>query len=196
MVVQGVATIAVVGVSPPARITDRRIAVYRLAQALEASEKGWHREAEVDEYLVLLAGVAVLVDEDGSKLPIGVLRQTVRQKALLAEGPKQVVEVACLLAVRQVDEYPVSLAVDALYKTAREQEAVAAAVLVKRVEIDACHFISPLRLSRNSVSRDTGRPVDPFCLPLSHATPAMSKCAQGYFFVNRARKQAAVIAPP
>src|SRR5207245_1936977 len=37
--------------------------------------------------------------------------------------------------------------------------------------------------SRKSVSNGTGRPVAPLAAPLFHAVPAMSRCAQVYFFV-------------
>ncbi|OMP13582.1 hypothetical protein COLO4_01367 [Corchorus olitorius] len=45
------------------------------------------------------------------------------------------------------------------------------------------------------VSSGTGRPVAPLAAPLFHAVPAMSRWAQSYFSVKRARKQAAVTLP-
>src|SRR3569832_2144081 len=52
------------------------------------------------------------------------------------------------------------------------------------------------RSSRYCVSKGTGRPVAPFLSPVSHAVPAMSRCAHWNFLVKRERKQAAVMVPP
>src|SRR3569833_4302691 len=49
------------------------------------------------------------------------------------------------------------------------------------------------RSSRYCVSKGTGRPVAPFLSPVSHAAPAMSRCAHWNFLVKRERKQAAVM---
>src|SRR6266542_1483677 len=59
----------------------------------------------------------------------------------------------------------------------------------------ASHAAASLERS-HVVSNGTGRPVAPFSLPSRHATPAMSICAQSYFFVKRDRKHAAVMLPP
>src|SRR5882762_9201856 len=59
----------------------------------------------------------------------------------------------------------------------------------------APYFLPACRRT-NRTSSGTGRAVEPFSRPLFHAVPATSRCAQRILRVKRARKHAAVIAPP
>src|SRR5271163_1275042 len=64
------------------------------------------------------------------------------------------------------------------------------------IEINALGHGALARWIRKSTSKGTGRPVLPFCAPLSHAVPATSRCAQARSLANLPRKDAAVQAPP
>ena len=76
------------------------------------------------------------------------------------------------------------------------QRLVAEARLGDQVEIGARHRgQATARSISHCDSRPTGRPVAMPRLPSSLATPAMSRCAQRWPSVKRARKQPAVIAP-
>src|SRR5215469_7546298 len=79
-----------------------------------------------------------------------------------------------------------------LRQTAGEQRAAARPGLGEDIEIDLGHAWS----SRYCTKSGTGRPVAPFSPPPFQAVPAMSRCAQVMFLVKRARKEAAVMAPP
>ena len=183
MMVQRVALLSVVGIAFSACFAHLRVSVDKLAKALEAPEEGRNLWCEVDQHLILLARVAVVIDQDRRELAVCIVREPMREKTLLLEDPEQTIEVTRLVAVGYLDEDTVSGSVYALHESACEQKAVPAAVLLEGIEIDPRHSSWPLRSSSSSVSRDVGRPVAPFSFPLSQATPAMSRWAHGYFFV-------------
>ncbi len=60
-----------------------------------------------------------------------------------------------------------------------------ASILCPHVALSLFHtyLAACARLIRNVVSKGTGRPVEPLAAPLFHAVPAISRCAQVYFFV-------------
>src|SRR2546430_4885757 len=119
------------------------------------------------------------------------MQRAVRHEADRRPGPQQLVDAARHLGLGRVDQHALFLR----YGLAGEPAGDLQSVPGVEVEVDGSHFLPAWRIA-NRTSSGTGLAVDPFSRPPFQAVPAMSRGAQRILRVKRARKHAAVMAPP
>src|ERR1700693_2825099 len=120
----------------------------------------------------------------------------VRDERALVECPQQVIE--CLrVGQRVVDDDDAQIPQIGFFgQPAGERPALLGCGAFQYVEIYALGHVARTRLTRNSTSQGTGRPVLPLWAPPSQAVPATSRCAHCRSLANFERNEAAVQAPP
>ena len=160
-----------------------------LDQALEAAESGRRLLPEIDQHLMMGRLEGLGGQQERSVSGQRVARRDMGDEVLIGEGPQQLVEAGELDRILAPDHRAPAAAVDLA------QQPATVVQLVRRVEVEIDPGHPSARAIRKRVSSGTGRPLAPFWAPDFQAVPAMSRCAQSYFLVKRARKQAAVTAP-
>src|ERR1700676_864712 len=120
----------------------------------------------------------------------------VRHEGAFGGRPKQGVD--CLdLGKRVAEEHDLEVAqIGLLGQPAGKRPPLFRRRAFQNIKIDSFGHFAAARWTKKSTSSGTGRPVLPFCEPLSHAVPATSRCAQCRSLANFQRNEAAVQAPP
>src|SRR6185369_6167664 len=197
MRIERVAAVAIETVAVAALRASRRVAVDDLRHATVAAEEFRHVRRKIDHEVPALADrAAVEADQHGLRRRgvRAVAHDLVGNEAALRKRPKELVELFRLDVGAAVDEHVLARVVRLVGDPADDLEACVLGVALDDVEIDLCHCAA--EASRKSTSSGTGLPVAPLFAFARHATPAMSRCAQGTPSTNRSRKFAATLAPP
>src|SRR5690349_13855834 len=203
-----VATILIETVAFPCRAGIIIRVAGNFNESPEAAEERRILKAQVEQYIIVRRIPSTIAECYRRKLSQLAACLAEWNKISRRESPQQFIDLLDCSHVRRVNHDLESFPHCCCNQTAGGMEPVSPA----RVEVDFRHSfdlrrllrlpVSPVlpgclvvRLIKNWVSSGTGRPVAPFSLPDFQAVPAMSRCAQRYFWVNRARKQAAVMVP-